>query len=231
MEYASACDGVSASLWGWGEGSRTMLSGLDQRKLWMDRLRGVVGEGALSGVDVHGFVDERGHRRAVDRYLIGWLLGAVPGGELGLGLDLALWGALARGERPEVGWRGGVGSLQDWGEVSGGLASIEVWTERELSAIQALWTLGVVLGESGWCERSEAAARWCVLELQPDNATGHPWGLNAFVCLSCGGDVEAEMYAQTLLHNACVGLGRPGRFSSLVLLGSLRSLELTGRGC
>lgn len=162
----------------------------------------------------------------MDGALIGWLTGRGWTGRAGVGLDVDLWGALAGGGDVVVGWRGGDGPLQDAGEVARGGVSVEVWTERELSAIQALWTLGVVRGDGALRARAEAAARWCVGELQPDNATGHPWGLNAFVGLSVAGDVEADLYAQGLLHNACVGLGRPGRFSSLVLLGSLVSLEL-----
>lgn len=161
----------------------------------------------------------------MDRFLIGWLLGERVVGGAGEGLDVRLWGVLAGGGEVERSLFVGDGPLQDIGLVRGGAVSVEVWTERELSAIQALWTLGVARGESVLRLRAEAAARWCVEALQPDNATGHPWGVNAFVGLSACGEVEAELYAQTLLHNCCVSRGVPDRFSSLVLLASLRSLE------
>lgn len=192
---------------------------------WIRRLGATVDTGALDGLDAGSFADERGHRRSVDGLLIAWLRGVRPEGARGFGVDLELWDALAGGGPVDAGvWCSG-GALQDPRAPGRGEVSIEVWTERELSAIQALWALGVERGNAGWRERAEAAARWCVEELQPDNATGHPWGVNAFAALAAGGDFEADLYAQTLLHNAQVGLGRPGRFANLVLLASLRSLE------
>ena len=196
---------------------------------WIGRLRAVVDSSALEGLEPDGFADESGNRRAVDMPLIAWLVGRPVTLDGPQSIDLVLWATLARGGGNEPpGWAAR-GPLQDADAPSRGEVAIEVWTERELSAIQALWTLGVERDQRAWCDRAELAARWCVEELQPDNATAHPWGVNVFAALSAGGDVEAELYAQTLMHNCQVGTGRPGRFANLVLVASLRSLEAADR--
>jgi len=184
-----------------------------------------VDETVLRDIEPSSFVDERGTRRAVDGPLIAWLSGGSVMPIQDGGLDVWLWGALAAGEGAAGDLFCADGPLQDADAPGRGDVAIEVWTERELSAIQALWTLGVERAEPALRERAEAAARWCVEEMQPDNATAHPWGVNAFAALSATGDIEAELYAQTLVHNAQVGTGRLGRFANLVLVGSLRSLE------
>ncbi len=196
---------------------------------WIARLRAVVDASALEGLEPHGFTDESGNRRAVDVPLIAWLVGQRFELDAPLSIDLALWSVLARGSGDVSADWAEHGPLQDAEAPSRGEVAIEVWTERELSAIQALWTLGVERGKRAWCDRAELAARWCVEELQPDNATAHPWGVNVFATLAGGGDIEAELYAQTLVHNCQVGTGRPGRFANLVLLASLRSLEAADR--
>ena len=192
---------------------------------WIARLRASIGPDPLAGIDAAAFADERGNRRAIDAPLLAWLTDGPSTPPSGPGLDLALWHALAADEP----WQADLpdsGPLQDLDAPGRGEVAIEVWTERELAAIQALWTLGVVRGKEALMDRAEAAAAWCVQELQPDNATAHPWGVNAFVALSADGSFEADLYAQTLVHNAQVGTGRPGRFAALVLLASLRSLEM-----
>ena len=192
---------------------------------WIRRLQATCGPKALDGIDPATFADEQGNRRAVDAPLIAWLTGTSAEVPSRPGLDLILWHALAADSPIGVSLPES-GPLQDANAPSRGEVAIEVWTERELAAIQALWTLGVSRNNKALRDRAEAAASWCVQELQPDNATAHPWAVNAFVALSAAGDIEADLYAQTLMHNAQVGTGRPGRFASLVLLASLRSLEL-----
>ncbi|MEQ9095411.1 MAG: hypothetical protein RIE32_04030 [Phycisphaerales bacterium] len=192
---------------------------------WIVRLRAIVGPEPLAGIDPGNFADESGHRRKVDRPLLAWLTNGPCEPISGGGLDVELWYALATGgEVP--GSFSDAGPLQDAQAPERGEVAIEVWTERELAAIQALWTLGGRRGEPTLTQRAEAAARWCVAELQPDNATAHPWGVNAFVSLAVQGDSEADLYAQGLVHNAQVATGRPGRFARLILLASLRSLEM-----
>lgn len=191
---------------------------------WIKRLRAALSPDALIGLDPEHFADERGNRRAIDRPLLAWLTGRASQPPTKPGLDLELWHALASGG-PVPTDLPGSGPLQDADAPSRGEAAIEVWTERELAAIQALWTIGVTWADRLLIDRAEEAARWCVAEIQPDNATNHPWGVNAFAALAATGDIEADLYAQTLVHNAQVGTGRPGRFASVVLLASLRSLE------
>jgi len=182
---------------------------------------------------IAAFGDEAGHRRPVDAPLLAWLAGVRwERGDAAGELDVALWDRLASGvsARGPLGLdASGDGPLQGLEAVRAGQAAIEVWTERELSAIQALWTLGVTAGRADWRDRALEAARWCVRELQPDNATQHPWGLNAFVWLGASGEADADLYAQTLVVNATVGSGLPGRVAGLVMLAAGRSLELALR--
>lgn len=192
---------------------------------WTARLRAIVGPEPLAGIDPDDFADESGHRRAVDKPLIAWLTEGTTKPAKGQGLDIDLWHALAN-DSEVVATFTPDGPLQDADAPGRGEVAIEVWTERELAAIQALWTIGVQRDEATLVCRAEAAATWCVQELQPDNATAHPWGVNAFAALAAGGDIEADLYAQTLVHNAQVATGRVGRFAKLVLLASLRSLEI-----
>lgn len=187
----------------------------------------MLGPDPLAGVDPDTFADENGNRRSIDRPLLAWLFHFTTAPTKDAGLDLQLWHALANDTSFDDAHIAAEGPLQDAAAPSRGEVAIEVWTERELAAIQALWTLGVQRIEPDLTRRAERAARWCVEEVQPDNATGHPWAVNAFACLASRGDIEADLYAQTLLHNAQVGTGRPGRFASIVLFASLRSLELT----
>jgi len=84
----------------------------------------------------------------------------------------------------------------------GPFRTIEVWTETELAMLHLL--------ERGLESpaRAQVAARladciaWHLEHTQPDNATNRPWALHAFVL---HGSAEAELYAQTLLHNAHAG--------------------------
>ncbi|MEO1007036.1 MAG: hypothetical protein AAFX79_00545 [Planctomycetota bacterium] len=175
------------------------------------------------------FADEAGHRRDVDRPLLGWLLG-VAAGDRGAEpiheapIDVVLWAAARDGSMRELGVQES-GSLQPFAWAEAGRVAIEVWTERELSAIQALWAIGIERRDEHARTRAEDAARWCVAELQPDNATNHPWAIDVFAWLGARGDGHADLYAQTLLHNATIATGRPGRFSAMILHAAARSLR------
>jgi hypothetical protein len=67
-------------------------------------------------------------------------------------------------------------------------------------------------------------------ELQPDNATNRPWAVAAFAEMAVEGDGDAELYADTLLHNCRVTLGRPGLLSTILLLDARRSLAEVTHG-
>jgi hypothetical protein len=67
-------------------------------------------------------------------------------------------------------------------------------------------------------ERVRSAALWLVDELQPDNATNHPWAIHVFAGLASDeNNPEADLYAQSLLHNALIEGGTPDHFSGFIL--------------
>lgn len=101
--------------------------------------------------------------------------------------------------------------------------AIELWTERELGAIQALWRLAVIHGRQLWRWRTLDAARWHLEHTQPDNATNHPWAIPVFLDLwntdpASETGIDARLYAETLLHNCQTQAARPDPLSALILL-------------
>lgn len=208
-------------------------------------------EPVLAGMDRGRWAgDELGHRREVDWPLLRWLKGrgrAVPSGAregppLGAGPDVGLWEALTD---PGIdvdrllrdAGAGAAGPSRSHGEWSfPGLlpqrgVGLEVWTERDLCAIHALHRLGVERGRGDWMALSERAAGLHVSHVQPDNATAHPWAIHVFVGLGLeqpGGG--ATLFAQTLLHNCQVALGRPDALSALILLDAADALEGAAEG-
>ena len=99
--------------------------------------------------------------------------------------------------------------------------AIEVWTETELAAVHAAWSLG-----PEWRTEARRAAAWLVDNIQPDNATNRPWGVHVFASLAHeSGGAQYELYAQTLLHNCQVMTGRPDDFSAMILLHAARELQ------
>ena len=105
--------------------------------------------------------------------------------------------------------------------------TIEVWTESELSSLHALWWLARRDSKPSWEARAMGAVRWHIEHLQPDNATNRPWCAHLFVLLALGGVGEAELYAQTLLHNCRVSQGVPDPLSAEILLDCAEALEET----
>lgn len=96
--------------------------------------------------------------------------------------------------------------------------AIEVWTERELSGLHALWRVAVRDGREDWRTRVMSAARWHLAYTQPDNATNRPWGIHVFLLLSRDEECpEARLYAETLLCNCQVSRGRPDPLSRMIL--------------
>ncbi|MCA9272432.1 MAG: hypothetical protein KDA31_05240 [Phycisphaerales bacterium] len=132
-------------------------------------------------------------------------------------LDEQLWSALAGlCEAPLA-----PGSLH--GPITGEYESgaIEVWTETELACVHAAWSLG-----PAWQQAACESARWLLGNIQPDNATNHPWAVHAFAKLAEEtGNIEFDLYAQTLLHNCIVGQGRPDDYSALILLHASRAIQ------
>jgi hypothetical protein len=132
-------------------------------------------------------------------------------------LDERLWASLiGLGKIPEP-------PTESTGALSGepaGLA-IEVWTEIELAAVHAGWSIG-----GPWQRAAKRAAAWLVEHVQPDNATNRPWAVHVFAELAEQlGDTTYELYAQTLLHNCQVGTGKPDQFSAMILLHASDQLQ------
>lgn len=179
---------------------------------------------AAAAAFIADFADERGHRRAVDRPFLAALLGVHPGVRQAtdIGADEGAWWALATGvSAPRSIAEQTIGPLLPREE---GLA-IEVWTERELSLQHAAWRIAARDADERLRERCFAAARWAVAELQPDNATNHPWAVHVYLALSMTGDADARMYAEMQLHNCQVTLGRPDLFSAMILIDAADALE------
>jgi hypothetical protein len=196
--------------------------------VWWNRLKSladpvldVLADGLRS--DSRSFRDEFGGRREIDAYLVARHVGfAVADGASSERLqapDLALWDALCRGAVPPP--APGRGPLIP----TSTSAAIELWTESELCALHAAWWLG--RSHASWRERVIEAARWHVENTQPDNATGHPWSIHVFIDLTLIDEsAEAELLAQTMLHNCIVERGAPDRRSALILHDAARALEM-----
>lgn len=168
------------------------------------------------------FRDDAGHRRAIDPLVLAWVLklpatAATPRTDRP---DMVLWRALLEPTSTPVSE-----ILRGEGPVAPALRSegLEVWTSVELASLQAMW----------WhARRSDAArkravshAHWLMAEIQPDNGTNHAWAVASFAELAAQGDTDAGLYAETLLHNCQVTLGKADRFSALLLVDALACLE------
>lgn len=187
---------------------------------------------------VRTFADERGHRREIDRDLLAFMLQrpdlASPAGpkerppQAGArvdSLDLLLWRALSRGgpAPPHL--------LATRGPLIAELATIETTTEAELAALHALGRIAQRDDDAALRARCFDAARAAIEQLQPDNATGHPWAIAIFAELGLQtGDAAARHYAETLEHNCMITLGRPDRFSAVLLLDAAAMLESAATG-
>lgn len=190
----------------------------------------VLGEDFLaSGVaGITGFCDEFGSRPAVADPLVAAVLGVAPGPlPAGAGADVRLWHALHQ-HAPDV-------RVVD-NPIDGPLlelpedTSIEVRTEAELSALHALDRLAVRHGRDDWARRAAGAAHWHVRNMQPDNATNHPWAVQVFLKRAANlGEPESRMFAETLLHNCQVSMGRPDRLSAVILVDAGRALQAPNR--
>lgn len=184
---------------------------------------------------VEGFRDELGHRRAVDRPILLWLLGltqaaAPPTKPSAMDAsDLAVWWALHTGDPVSPHIRPGPGPII--GEAEFSRSAIEATTETELGALHALWHHAQRAQDPALFERCHDAARWHVDTLQPDNGTNHPWAIHVFLHLAeidAGYAPAAGMHAEGLLHNATVRSGKPDLFSACLLLDSARAIRTFG---
>lgn len=209
---------------------------------WAGWLRSVA-EPVLGRIDWSvPFADERGHRREIDVPLIAWARGVrldpVPSGPAST--DTALWHALASGvaaaKVDEILRVARAAARSPWGSDEGALLpqgniALEVWTETELASLHALWWLARGHGRGDWGALIDGAVAWHLENIQPDNATAHPWGVHLFAlrgAADAGGG--ARLHAETMLHNCQISLGRPDRLSALILMDAARAMEVAGGG-
>lgn len=199
------------------------------------------------------FADEFGHRRPVDRPFLSALLRRQPPGDnrpLSASVDVQLWAlaaeiacaepealAITRAQCEKQVWSllgdsvssGDEGAGRSWfGPVFGEpfAGTVEVFTESQLCGLHALDAIGLALGSDAIMDRVAGSCRWLQDNLQPDNATNHPWAAQTFVrCELLGLITDGAMYAGTLLSNCQVTLGRPDRLSAAILV---HSAELFG---
>lgn len=171
---------------------------------------------------VESFRDDQGHRRSVDGPLLAFMLGLRPAISPSTDADVVLWSALGNaGADPWKFILPGEGPLIDWRAAG----SIETATEMELASLHALWHHARLRADRSLSLRVSSATRWLVDHVQPDNATGHPWAVHVLALAAAEHRwPEADLYAQTLVHNAVLGGGVPDRFSACLLLDASRAL-------
>jgi len=196
-----------------------------------------------------GFTDEFGNRRTTDRPLLARLLRVDPGPAPDRRSSAAalLWAAHDRTINPdeqlikapatdEVDSTGTGPLVYDAADDT---VAIEWRTLDELTALHALWNLAVVDGphdqtkRDRWRSRCLSAARWHIAELQPDNATNHPWAVHVFYELAeietdPSASASARFHAETLLHNCQVQQGKPDLVSAVILLDAASGLDGAG---
>jgi hypothetical protein len=197
----------------------------DTMKLWERRLLHAAGDVHVDAGELAGFRDGAGHRRRVDPWLLAHAFALDASGlrvDAAAGSEepwLTLWACMHDAGLGTSAWHQGEGPLFRQLHAR----AIEVWTEGELVGLHALWWLA--RRDPSLQKRARSAASWLIAELQPDNATQRPWAIHAFAELAAEGDIEADMYAQTLLLNATAGREKPDRFSAAILVDSARYLH------
>lgn len=193
-------------------------------KIWSDRLLSAATRTLPAGFSHGGdaalreFSDEQGDRRVGDEPFLAWVLGVPPRPAVGPeSPEVRIWRALAE----KTPWDDDALApnpampLLDLPPQT----TLEVWTEAELSALHALWHVARREGRADLERRCMAAAGAYMEQIQPDNATNHPWAIHVFlVHAQHTGAADGRMYAETMLHNCQVGRGKPDRLSAVILL-------------
>ena len=175
-----------------------------------------------------GFTDEYGNRARTTTPLLAHMLDvqlanqARPQSDL----DERLWWSICSNEDFDSNTLGPGPSLTNQSDDM----AIEHWTQVELCALHALWTLNLQNPSAETRKKITHAGIWMMNEFQPDNAINRPWGIGVFIYLSLSleSSIErstASMYAQTLLHNCSITLGKPDILSACILLDAARSLK------
>lgn len=188
----------------------------------------VFGEGSASPEQRGEFAAAEVERvptgRAAERLLVHSLAGVRPAGEVTVSesIDDRLWAAVFEPDTDPLSMIPGAGALQAEEPSS----SLEAWTEVDLAALHALWSIGVRRGEGRILERARDAVLWHVDTIQPDNGTGRPWGVQAFAWIGVMEDDHASrLHAQGLVHASRLAGDRPDRFTACILLDAARGLR------
>lgn len=195
-------------------------------QLWARRLRAVAGPIPPTPQDpaafVRTFADEVGHRRSIDRPFLAHLLRVDPGPRPpDPAPDADLWWGLHGHDCARPGPLGGP-------LVNPAGMGLETWTEAELSSLHAL-SWHARLGREWAADRIDPAVEWVMENLQPDNATNHPWAIHVFLeHAERRRAPESRLYAETLLHNCLASRGYPDVLSACILADAADWLE--GRG-
>lgn len=165
--------------------------------------------------------EPKGASEAFLRWMSGDREAAAPEG---VRLDDALWWALLD---PSVDPFDHVGAGDDGSLFNQSTSqTIEVWTERELSGIHALWRIAQIRERPEAAVRARLAGEWHAQNTQPDNATNRPWGAAAFLIIAHEHeDHAARMYAETLVHNCQTTHGAPDALSGMILEDAAETLE------
>lgn len=174
---------------------------------------------------IASFKDNQGHRRAVDAPFLSRHFSVSMADNATQSIasrnDLNLWNQAATLSPNHDVVSSIVSEDPTWLALSARQIGIEVWTQSELCALHALSWLG-----PRYEKRAFAAATNLILELQPDNATNHPWGVHLFAHMECTtGDRDAGMYAESLLHNCMASSAIPDHFSALILLDAAKWIK------
>lgn len=144
-----------------------------------------------------------------------------PGGPGG---EVELWRAIREADGGPPAHVGGI-DLAASGPLwpSSEWAAIEVWTEAELCGLHGLWRATAMGGPraEALASRLLAACSWHLEHTQPDNATNRPWAAHVFLL---DGRAEAQLYAETLVHNA-QAQGNADPASRWILADAARSLR------
>ena len=109
---------------------------------------------------------------------------------------------------------------------------IEVCTETQLCALDAVWHLARRHHRANWRRRCLNAALWHADNIQPDNAINIPWATHVFVIASAllvpidkPRAAALSLHAETLLHNAVVNVTRPDALSQHILADAADALR------
>lgn len=187
---------------------------------------------------IREFADGNGDRRSLDGPLLVRVSGRSHSAFVRLDDDDVATALMRAAGRQDVGHameliRPGDGTAPLPLVADEGIATLESETEKELASVHAVAALALTNAGAELRPRLASAVRWLMAEIQPDNATHRPWAVHAFVWAAAtmqGRDAsDAEMYVQTLVHNAVVAAstrsGAIDRFSLILLRDAQQVLQ------